>query len=120
MFWFTSHTLVFAAMNLPLLPWTSWAEVHFDFSRIDQYPKIAIPAYMDRNYHAIWWMVPALTFIFVAFFSFGRDAIDEYKKDLGCSSAFYRAGVFLKGLIPLQQTSIHILLGFGVHILTLI
>ncbi len=69
MFW--SYTLVLAAMNLPLLPWTSWAEVHSDFSRIDQidqYPMIAIPAYIDRNYHAQWWMVPA-------FFSFGRDAI---------------------------------------------
>lgn len=85
MFWSltaTSYTLAFTAMNVPLRPWTTWAEVHSDFSRIDQYPAILIPAFVDRSYHGLWWMIPASTFIFVAFFSFGQDAIEEYKKCL--------------------------------------
>ncbi|KIK94950.1 hypothetical protein PAXRUDRAFT_11742 [Paxillus rubicundulus Ve08.2h10] len=60
-------------------PWTNWADVHWNFSRIDLYPTLFTPPIVLSSYYLIWWIVPASTFIFVAFFSFGKDAMEEYK-----------------------------------------
>jgi len=76
----TSYTLWYTIFAVPLRPWTSWSDVHSNFSRIDLYPAAFTPPMIVSSEYALWWMVPASTFIFVAFFAFGRDAIVEYKK----------------------------------------
>ncbi|KAG1853501.1 GPCR fungal pheromone mating factor [Suillus subluteus] len=72
----TSYTLWFSAMDMR--PWTNWDDVHSNFSRIDLYATAFTPQIVLTNFYLIWWVVPVSTFIFVAFFAFGKDAVDEY------------------------------------------
>ncbi|KAG1762809.1 GPCR fungal pheromone mating factor [Suillus placidus] len=72
----TSYTLWFSTLDLR--PWTNWDDVHSNFSRIDLYATAFTPQIVITNFYLIWWVVPASTFIFVAFFAFGKDAVDEY------------------------------------------
>ncbi|KAJ2936220.1 hypothetical protein H1R20_g874, partial [Candolleomyces eurysporus] len=76
----TSYTLYVTTVGIPLRPWTNWDDVHSDFWRADLFPAILAPKKLRDVSYALWWMVPATTFIFVAFFSFGQDALEEYKK----------------------------------------
>nr|AAR99618.1 mating pheromone receptor Balpha8 [Schizophyllum commune] len=78
----TAYTLWFSSMTLPVRPWTNWADVHSNFSRIQTWPTILTPASALRGACTLWWMVPASTWIFVAFFAFGNDAVEEYKRCL--------------------------------------
>ncbi|KAH7924990.1 fungal pheromone STE3G-protein-coupled receptor [Leucogyrophana mollusca] len=73
----TSYTLWFSMLGAR--PWTNWDDVHSNFSRIDLYATAFTPQIVITNYYVVWWVVPASTFIFVAFFAFGKDAVDEYK-----------------------------------------
>ena len=72
----TSITLWTATLNTR--PWTNWADVHWNFSRIDQYFTAYIPPVMVRYYYAVWWFVPISSYVFFLFFAFGRDATREY------------------------------------------
>ncbi|KAG2133677.1 GPCR fungal pheromone mating factor [Suillus bovinus] len=71
-----SYILWFVAKDVR--PWTNWDDVHWDFSRIDLYPAAFMPKIALTNYYLVWWVVPASTLIFVAFFAFGKDAVNEY------------------------------------------
>lgn len=63
-----------------LEPWEGWANTHFDFSRVDQYPaivwmsdsKLAVPLQLSR------WIIPACAFVFFAFFGFAEEARKRY------------------------------------------
>lgn len=92
----TAYTLWFTVMAVPIRPWTTWADVHSDFSRIDQYPVIFTPQIILTGYYIMWWMVPISTLIFVTFFAFGRDAMDEYKKCF----LWFRTRILRQTLIP--------------------
>ncbi|KAJ7182532.1 Rcb2.42 [Mycena crocata] len=61
-----------------LRPYTSWADVHLDFARVDQYPTALIPADVLRWTYINWWTVPLSGYVFFCFFSFGEDAMEEY------------------------------------------
>ncbi|EPQ55604.1 STE3-like pheromone receptor [Gloeophyllum trabeum ATCC 11539] len=74
---FTGYTVWFNSANLQ--SWTGWADVHWHFSQIAQYPTILLPQMFLRTYTVLWWMVPVATLTFVAFFAFGEDAVNEYK-----------------------------------------
>ncbi|KAJ2916348.1 hypothetical protein MD484_g4053, partial [Candolleomyces efflorescens] len=76
----TSYALWFTSIAMPLRPWTNWDDVHSDFLRVDQYLTRFVPPALTRPFYVSWWFTPISTFIFVAFFSFGKDALDEYKK----------------------------------------
>ncbi|KAF7421282.1 hypothetical protein PC9H_011804 [Pleurotus ostreatus] len=76
----TAYTLWFTLIAVPIRPYTSWADVHSDWLRIDQYLTKFTPPLVVRSFYALWWMVPLSTFLFVAFFAFGQEALDEYKK----------------------------------------
>ncbi|GLB44319.1 putative pheromone A receptor [Lyophyllum shimeji] len=76
----TSYALWFTVIGIPIRPWTTWADVHSDFSRIDQYLSLVTPQQVLTAYYVLWWIVPISTLIFVAFFAFGNDAMEEYKK----------------------------------------
>ncbi|KAF8164589.1 hypothetical protein K438DRAFT_1941835 [Mycena galopus ATCC 62051] len=58
--------------------------VHADFSRGVQFPTIFIPQEVETTYYATWWVTPASTAIFVAFFAFGREAVEAYKRGFAC------------------------------------
>lgn len=77
---FSAYTLWFTATSVPMRPWTTWADVHSDFLRVDQYPDALVPPEIKRAYYVLWWLIPVSTLIFIGFFSFGRDARTEYNK----------------------------------------
>lgn len=64
--------------TLDIRPWTSWADVHWGFSRIGQYPAAALTSTVAHYYCALWWFVPASSAVFFLFFAFGRDTMREY------------------------------------------
>ncbi|PPR02536.1 hypothetical protein CVT24_001962 [Panaeolus cyanescens] len=76
----TSFSMWFTASFVPLRPWTTWDDVHFEFSRIDVFIDVLTPPLLRQAYYTLWWVVPVSTWLFVAFFSFGKDAMDEYRK----------------------------------------
>ncbi|KAJ6617169.1 pheromone A receptor-domain-containing protein [Mycena sp. CBHHK59/15] len=61
-----------------LRPWTSWSDVHSDFSRIDPYPIALIPKAALRWTYFLWWALPISSLFFFLFFSFGEDVLKEY------------------------------------------
>ncbi|KAK0219354.1 putative pheromone receptor [Armillaria nabsnona] len=76
----TCYTLWFTTIGIPIRTWDNWRHVHSDFLRVDQYPAILLPPLVAKAYYFLWWLVPASTIIFVAFFAFGREAVEDYKK----------------------------------------
>ncbi|TEB23050.1 STE3-domain-containing protein [Coprinellus micaceus] len=70
--WFTLRT--------GLRPWISWADVHSDWHRIDAFRTIFIPKQVVLVTHVLWWTIPVSTWLFFVFFSFGEDAVKEYKR----------------------------------------
>ena len=76
----TSFSFWFTLKAVPMRPWTTWSDVHSDWVRIDLYPAAFTPEFVAKFFYIAWWPVPITTFMFVAFFSFGKDAMDEYRK----------------------------------------
>ncbi|KAF8207456.1 pheromone A receptor-domain-containing protein [Mycena galopus ATCC 62051] len=60
-------------------PWTSWSDIHFGFSRIQPYLLSDFPNALLLITYLLWAAVPISSFFFFAFFSFGDDAMKEYK-----------------------------------------
>ncbi|TFY78497.1 hypothetical protein EWM64_g5515 [Hericium alpestre] len=81
MFW----TLIVSILNVwfscrsGLRPWSSWANVHFGFWQIGQFPTVLITEDDLRWTFALWWTIPISAFIFAAFFAFGEEAMKEYR-----------------------------------------
>jgi pheromone a factor receptor len=77
---------VFTAYNLynnvapGVRPWTNWADVHSNFSRVDLYPSSTISPDFLSTMMFLWWAMPASSIIFFLFFGFGEDAMQEYRK----------------------------------------
>lgn len=77
---------VFTAYNLynnaapGLRPWTTWADVHSNFSRIAQYPDLIIPPQFLAIMMLFWWTMPVSSLIFFIFFGFGEEAQKGYRK----------------------------------------
>ncbi|KAK7680870.1 hypothetical protein QCA50_016180 [Cerrena zonata] len=61
-------------------PWRGWADAHFNFNRVGQFPagmwradrNVEIPLELDR------WIVPCCAFIFFAYFGFAEEARRNY------------------------------------------
>lgn len=63
-----------------LRPWISWDDVHSDWLRVDVFPTRLIPRPVLTTTHIMWWTIPVSAWLFFVFFSFGDDAMNEYKK----------------------------------------
>lgn len=60
-----------------LRPWTSWADVHSNWSNVNRFPLVLIQK-SDRHWlYFIWWTIPVTAFLFFAFFAFSHDAVTE-------------------------------------------
>lgn len=59
-------------------PYVSWANVHSNFSRVNQFPWVEMPASARSWALGMWWTVPMAAVIFFVFFGFGEDAVKEY------------------------------------------
>ncbi|KAL7278532.1 hypothetical protein ACG7TL_007531 [Trametes sanguinea] len=73
-----SATLGFSVVS-DMRPWTNWADVHWDFGRIDTYPTVFLPSFLYNFYYACWWIAPVSAYVFCAFFAFGQEAMNEYR-----------------------------------------
>ncbi|KAF9007126.1 Rcb2.42 [Cyathus striatus] len=108
MFWgvlLISINIWFTCKN-GLRPWTGWADIHFNFSRIGLFPTIIIPEYVVHWTSFIWWTIPISSLLFFAFFSFGEEAMKEYR---ACWRAFKR--IFTRRKSSTKENSIVISLG---------
>ena len=73
----TSITLWYSTLSLRA--WTSFADVHWGFPAIDLYTTFGTPVEALTYYYVIWLFVPVSSFVFFAFFAFGRDAVNEHR-----------------------------------------
>ncbi|KAK0184871.1 GPCR fungal pheromone mating factor [Armillaria mellea] len=62
-----------------LRPWISWADVHWKFSHVSQFPALLNTKENILLTYLLWWTIPVSSLIFVAFFAFGQDALKEYR-----------------------------------------
>ncbi len=80
---FASAAAVSATLGFSVVwdmrPWTNWADVHWDFGRIDTFPTRYLPPFIYSFYYACWWIAPVSAYIFCAFFAFGQEATNEYR-----------------------------------------
>jgi pheromone a factor receptor len=81
MFWGIAITALDMSFTMKngLRPWTGWDDVHVGFSRIALFPTLVIPAKVLTFTYLLWWAVPISSVIFFGFFSFGQDAMKEYR-----------------------------------------
>ncbi|KAJ7749677.1 putative fungal pheromone GPCR, STE3-type [Mycena metata] len=70
---------LWATYSEGLRPWTGWADVHFNFSRIQPYLIAEFPRPLLRLTYLLWAAVPVSSLLFFSFFSFGEDAMKEYR-----------------------------------------
>ena len=81
-------------VDAPVQPWTSWKDVHYGFSRVDQYPAflwraipaLAVPIELSR------WTVPAIAFVFFGYFGFAEEARRNYRLALLALDSRVRKG----------------------------
>ncbi|KAJ7150757.1 pheromone A receptor-domain-containing protein [Mycena filopes] len=62
-----------------LLPWTTWADVHFQFSFIGQFDDSDFTAESLLRIYILWWAVPISGLSFFLFFGIGADAMKDYR-----------------------------------------
>ncbi|KAG5650601.1 hypothetical protein H0H81_011692 [Sphagnurus paluster] len=81
MFWglFTTIINVWFTCRNGLRPWTSWADVHSNFSRVAVFPTRFIPPSILHWTYFTRWIIPVSSVLFFAFFSFGEEAMKEYR-----------------------------------------
>ncbi|KAF9441475.1 fungal pheromone STE3G-protein-coupled receptor [Macrolepiota fuliginosa MF-IS2] len=61
-----------------LRPWTTWDDVHSNWSRVDGWPQSILPPDFRRIMMLLWWAMPVSSFIFFIFFGFGEETKKEY------------------------------------------
>ncbi|KAJ7088470.1 putative fungal pheromone GPCR, STE3-type [Mycena belliarum] len=61
-----------------LRPYTSWADVHSDFSRVDRYPTVFMPPALLFWTYVSWWTIPLSGLTFFCAFGLGEDAAKQY------------------------------------------
>ncbi|KAJ7195170.1 GPCR fungal pheromone mating factor, partial [Mycena pura] len=69
---------VFVTYSDGLRPWTSWSDVHSNFSRIQFYSLDQLSNGLLVYTYLLWAAVPISSLLFFAFFSFGEDSKKEY------------------------------------------
>lgn len=80
----SAYGMYLTITNGTIQPWISWADTHFDYSRVNLYPLVlwqtnhkgAVSMELTR------WMVPACAIVFFGFFGFAQEAKRGYRKAL--------------------------------------
>ncbi len=79
---------------IPVEPWISWEDTHFDYSNVIQVPSVvwqASPTGLATLEYSRW-LVIACAFVFFAFFGFGEEARKHYRLAYSCVSSRLRFG----------------------------
>jgi hypothetical protein len=83
LFWTTTLeviVLVFQFQGNPLRVWDNLANVHWDFHRVDQIPRVFLPEVQWQHTALIWWASPIAALTFFVFLGLGQEAIADYKR----------------------------------------
>ena len=96
------YSIYIANKGIPLQPWISWANTHYDFSYVGQVP--AVEWLSDPNFRLsvelTRWLFPASALLFFLLFGFGTEARKNYR------AAFLRVAKLL-GYKPASQASVN-------------
>ena len=89
-------SIYLASYGVPLAPWISWENVHFNFSQVDLVPSLiwrTDPSF-SASVELTRWLFPVSAFLFFALFGFASEAQKQYntlfhrcRKALGLKSA---------------------------------
>lgn len=60
-------------------PWVSWADTHWGYSRVFQFPKVLIPSVVAVSLETTRWAAVLCAFVFFAFFGFADEARKNYR-----------------------------------------
>ena len=71
---------IFSNVSVGLRPWISWENVHSNFSRVGLFSTSILPPQLITKIMIRWWTLPASSIIFFAFFGFGEESLEDYKK----------------------------------------
>jgi pheromone a factor receptor len=95
----SAYTIYLNATAQPVLPWISWANVHFNFSRVEQIPSVVWrssgPAVLSIELSR--WFLVVCAFVFFAFFGFADEARKNYC--LAYVSVAKRMGLLTAGTV---------------------
>lgn len=105
------YSIYIANKGVPLQPWISWADTHYDFSYIGQIP--AVEWMSDPNFRVavelMRWLYPASALVFFLLFGFGTEARKHYR------AAFLRVAK-LFGYRPASEIPAHMQRKFVVSV----
>lgn len=82
-FWVTTVSttcLIFNYLRHAVRPYDSWADVHLHFYVIWTIPVMILKPGAYQFQYITWYIVPVSTLIFVSLFSFGEEAMQEYRR----------------------------------------
>ena len=74
--------IMYENISLGLRPYTSWKDVHSNFSRVDSYRLFEIALGGEgvlRMVWCAWWAMPTSAVIFFVFFAFGEESLKDLK-----------------------------------------
>ena len=74
--------IMYENIALGLRPYTSWKDVHSNFSRVDSYRLFEVALGGEgvlRMVWCSWWAMPASALIFFVFFAFGEESLKDMK-----------------------------------------
>ncbi|OBZ74474.1 Pheromone B beta 1 receptor [Grifola frondosa] len=79
--WQTALTALVMYDNISpgLRPWTNWADVHSNFSRVGQFFILEFMPSYQRQFFLFFWVMPISSFIFFIFFGFGEETMKDYR-----------------------------------------
>lgn len=74
--------IVFDATTTKPIPWVSWANTHYNYSRVVLYPAIIWRSSrpLEVSMELTRWLAPFCAFVFFAFFGFAQEARRNYAK----------------------------------------
>lgn len=75
-------SVVIGNAGVPLAPWISWEETHFDFGRVALYPAFfwRNAKFFSMGIELTRWLFPVSAFVFFALFGFASEARKNYAK----------------------------------------
>ncbi|KAJ7200673.1 GPCR fungal pheromone mating factor [Mycena haematopus] len=68
----------FVSFEEGISPYTSWADVHYDFARVVQIPMVILPPRKVVLFRVMWWTVPISAYGFFCCFALGEEGAAEY------------------------------------------
>ena len=76
------YSIVLNATHSPLIPYQSWENIHWDFSRVDQYPIVVLqsqPITILALESSRWFYV-FCSFVIFMFYGWGRETREGYRR----------------------------------------